>query len=612
MSILTRVKRILVGKPLSTQLEYEERIPKWKALALLSSDALSSVAYATEEILIPLAVFSIAALAYSVPIALAITVLLVIVVMSYRQTIDAYPAGGGAYFVVRENLGEKAGLVAGASLLIDYVLTVAVSISAGVENIASAFPQLQGHIAGISAIVIFLVMIVNLRGFNQTANIFALPTYFFMLSIFTMIAVGCWQVWNGDAVPIVHSGGIPDSTATVALPLVLLRAFASGCAALTGVEAISDRVQEFQDPAPHNAKVTLGWLCVILGALFLGITTLAQSYGVIPHAGETSISQLARAIFGETWIYFAVQSSLAMILVMAAHTAYADFPRISSYLAKDRFLPRQLASVGDRLVFSNGILGLSVSAALLIFIFQDTHHLIPLYAIGVFLSFTLSQVGMVKHHLKKKKPGWRTKVILNGLGTVTTFVVLIVIAMTKFSNGAWMILLLIPMMLFLFTRVNSHYLAVGAELSLTGRSPQGKLQPLKHTVIVPISGIHRGIIDALRYALSISDDVRACYVELDAAAADRMKAEWAKWANEIPLVILKSPYRSVISPLLEYLDDVERTTQNEMITVLVPEFVTSKWWHQILHNQTALLIRAALVFRRGKVVTSVRYHLKNV
>ncbi len=607
MSFLTRLKRIFVGQPLSSQMEQEERIPKWKALAVLAADALSSVAYATEEILIPLAAFSVAALSYSIPIAIAITLLLLIVTISYRQTIEAYPGGSGAYFVVKENLGEKAGLVAGASLLIDYVLTVAVSVSAGVENIASAFPELLGHVPGISAVIIFVLMMVNLRGVRQSANILSFPAYFFLFSIFSMIGMGIWQLWNGE---VPSPPAVSDAMATSVPLFLLLRAFSSGCAALTGIEAISDSVPEFRDPAPRNAKVTLAWLCVILGAIFLGITTLAFKFGVVPHDGETSISQLARAIFGDTTFYYLIQLSIALILFIAANSAYADFPRVSSFLARDRFLPRQLASVGDRLVFSNGILGLSVSAALLIFVFKDTHHLIPLYAIGVFLSFSLSQAGMVRHHLRKRKEAWRRSAFFNGLGMATTSVVLVVLTMTKFEYGAWMVICLIPAMIFLFTRINKHYLAVGRELSLTGAMPQGKLKPLKHTVVVPISGIHRGIIDALRYALSISDDVRACYVEIDAAAAERMKAEWAKWANEVPLVILKSPYRSVIAPLLEYLEDVEQSTQGEVITVLVPEFVTSRWWHQILHNQTALLIRAALMFRKGKVVTSVRYHLK--
>jgi amino acid transporter len=604
--MLGRIKRIILGQPLSNQMAIQERIPKWKGLAILSSDALSSVAYATEEVLIPLAAFGLAAYAYSVPIAVAITLLLIIVMASYRQTIEAYPGGSGAYFVVKENLGARAGLFAGASLLIDYVLTVAVSVSAGVENIASALPALQGHEPGVGALIIFFLMMLNLRGVRETAPVFALPAYAFIFSIASMLVAGAWQLYNGTAVtapPVLH-----DIYPEVPL-FVLLRAFASGCAALTGVEAISDGVQLFRPPAQRNAKITLVWMCVILGSMFLGITMLAHAYGVIPQQ-ETAVSLLARSVFGEHYFYYIVQASTASILILAANTAYVDFPRVCSFLARDRFLPRQLASVGDRLVFSNGILGLSLAAAFLIFFFKDTHHLIPLYAVGVFLSFTLSQAGMVKYHLKERKLGWRSSISLNALGMVTTALVLVVIAVTKFMNGAWMVIALIPLLVLLFSRINRHYLSVGKELTLTDKAPPGKLVPLKHTVIVPISGIHRGVLDALRYALSISTDVRACYVEIDPAATERMKEEWRKWAHEVPFVVLKSPYRSVIAPLLEYIDDVEQTTHGDMITIIVPEFVTSRWWHQILHNQTAFLIRAALIFRPGKVVTSVRYHLR--
>jgi hypothetical protein len=352
-------------------------------------------------------------------------------------------------------------------------------------------------------------------------------------------------------------------------------------------------------------------MSVILGFLFLSITLLSHVYGVIPKEGETAVSLLARSVFGDGFFYYIVAGSTALILILAANTSYADFPRLSSLLAKDRYLPRQLASVGDRLVFSNGILGLSLSAVLLIILFKgDTHHLIPLYAVGVFLSFTLSQGGMVLHHIREKEPGWIRSCFFNLLGAVTTFVVLVVIASTKFLMGAWMVVLFIPILVFIFTRIHRHYLAVGRELSLVGQMPPQKLDPVKHTVIVPISGIHRGVIDALRYAISISKDVRACYVEIDSATTERMQSEWKKWAHEVPFVVLRSPYRSVIAPLLEYLDDVEQTSNGEMITVIIPEFVTKKWRHQILHNQTALLIRTALLFRRGKVVTSVRYHLR--
>jgi amino acid transporter len=608
--MFTRMKRLVLGEPLSNQMAHEERISKKKALAVLSSDALSSVAYATEEILIPLAAFGAAAVTWSIPIACAIVLLLVIVTASYRQTISSYPNGGGAYIVAKSNLGAYAGLIAGASLLIDYVLTVSVSVASGVENIASAFPLLLAHKEGLGSVVILFIMLFNLRGVRESANFFAIWTYLFIGSFVVMILIGTFKLMTGGAGAALPPAPVPTALSYVPL-MLLLRAFASGCTAMTGIEAISNGVQVFRPPATRNAKITLIWMAVVLGILFLGITILCHFYGIVPKEGETAVSLLSHAVFNDGWFYYVIQGSTAIILFLAANTSYADFPRLASLLAKDRYLPRQLASQGDRLVFSNGILGLSISAiALVIFFRGDTHKLIPLYAVGVFLSFTLSQAGMVKHHFEEKEKGWRRSAVLNFVGCVTTLLVLLVIAYTKFAHGAWMVVVAIPFFVFIFTRVHSHYLAVGRELSLLGLTPPKRLDPVKHTVIVPVSGIHRGVLDALRYALSISDDVRAAYVEIDPETTERMYEEWRKWAHEVPFVVLKSPYRSVIAPLLEYIDDVEQTTHRDMITIIIPEFVTAKWWHQILHNQTAFLIRAALLFRRGKVVTSVRYHLR--
>jgi hypothetical protein len=421
------------------------------------------------------------------------------------------------------------------------------------------------------------------------------------------MGVGAWKISRGEvtpSAPIIHEiyPEIPI--------LLLLRSFASGCAALTGVEAISNGVTVFREPSQKNAKTTLFWMSFILGSLFLGITLLAHVYGIVPKEGETAVSLLARAIFGEKGFYYVVQASTALILFLAANTSYADFPRLASLLAKDRFLPRQLASLGDRLVFSNGILGLSISATFLIIFFKgDTHHLIPLYAVGVFLSFTLSQIGMVIHHLKKKEKGWLKSLIFNALGGLTTFIVLIVIGYTKFIHGAWMVIVFIPILVFLFFQIHRHYNTVAKQLSSSALATPKGLEPVKHTAIVPVSGIHPGVMDALRYAISISRDVRACYVELDSTSTDRIKEQWKKWAPEVPLVILRSPYRSVIGPILEYVDDVEKITHDDTITLIIPEFVTSKWYHQFLHNQTAFLLRAALRMRKGKIVTSVRYHL---
>ena len=608
------LKRLILGEPLSNQMSHSEKIPKWQALAVLSSDALSSVAYATEEILIPLAAFGAAAVIWSLPIALAIVGLLLVVTISYRQTIDAYPSGGGAYIVAKENLGTYAGLVAGASLLIDYILTVAVSVAAGVENIGAAFPLVAAHKELTGALVILILTLLNLRGVRESATVFAFPPYLFILSFLIMIGKGLWMLMTG-ATPVESGQLISTMSPSVypAAPLFLiLHAFASGCSALTGVEAISNGIPMFREPSQKNAKITMTWMAAILATLFLGLTGLCHVFHLVPQPGQTAVSLVSSAVFGKTWGYYLVQVATALILVLAANTSYAGFPLLSSMLAKDRFLPRQLASVGDRLVFSNGIVGLSFAALFLLILFGgDTHHLIPLYAIGVFLSFTLAQTGMVLYHLREREQGWKISMFFNGLGALTTGLVLMVISAMKFADGAWMVVILIPFFVFVFRRINVHYLGVGIELSLQGVAPPKKLEPIKHTVIVPVSGIHRGVIPALQYALSISDDVRACYVEIDSAATERMKGEWMKWAHEVPFVVLKSPYRSVIRPLLEYIEDIEQTTHRDMITIIVPEFVTVKWWHQLLHNQTAFLIRAALLFKRGKVVTSVRYHLKH-
>lgn len=607
--MFTRIKRLLLGEPLTSHADsHQQRIPKWQALPTLASDALSSTAYATESILVVLAVAGAAAMEWSIPIAMGIVLLLIILMFSYRQTIEAYPTGGGAYSVAKENLGTIPSLVAGAALLIEYVLTVAVSISAGVENLASAFPELQAHRVGAGAVIIAIIMFLNLRGIRESATIFAFPTYFFIFSMFSVIIVGLIKTATGAIPPAAPM--LP--AAYPAVPMILLmRAYASGCAALTGVEAISNGVNVFRPPTARNAKITLMWMAVILGSLFLGITILAHVLGLAPRESETLISTLARSVYGDSFLYYMVQFATALILFLAANTAYTGFPSVASLLAKDRFLPRQLTSVGDRLVFSNGIMGLSVGAMLLIVLFEgDTLHLIPLYAVGVFLSFTISQVGMIQHHRMERQRGWIRSLSINALGAATTLLVLLDIAFTKFMAGAWMVVIAIPFLVLVFLRINRHYLIVGKELSVFGEKPPAKLEKVKHTVIIPISGIHRGVIEALRYSLSISDDVRACYVEIDPAVTEKVKEDWERWVPGVPFVVLKSPYRSVVQPLIKYIDDVEEISHDDVVTVVVPEFVTSKWWHSLLHNQTALFIRAALAFKKGKVVTSVRYHLR--
>ncbi len=605
--MLRGLKRALVGLPLASKDAHHQKLSKRRALAVFSSDALSSVAYATEAILHTLIVAGTLAFGLSIPISFAIVALLVIVVLSYRQTLQEYPQGGGCYIVAKENLGTKASLLAGAALLLDYVLTVAVSVTAGVEAITSAFPGTHNHAVAISLFFIGGITMANLRGIKESAAIFAAPTYFFIGCIFILMGVGAYKVASGGF------QALPPPIFTAEHPLtwfLVLKGFSSGCTALTGVEAISDGVPAFRHPEAKNASITLTFMAVVLGAMFIGITALAHYYGVGPLHNETVLSQIVRAVFGRSWFYYTTQIATTAILVLAANTAYADFPRLASFLARDRFLPRQLASMGDRLVFSNGILLLGFSASVLIIFFNaDTHALLPLYAVGVFMSFSISQAGMVRHWTRERRPGWMKGVLLNATGMVVTAVVFLIFVLTRFTEGAWAVLVIIPFFMAVFLRINSHYLDVGRQLSLLDEKPEKFKDRVKHTVILPISGIHRGVLEALRYAESISSDIRAVYVELDPAATEHMREDWKSWGRGIPLVILKSPYRSVVGPILRYIDEVEDLHHDDMMTIIVPEFVPAKWWQQFLHNQTAIFMRTALLFRKGKVITSVRYHL---
>jgi len=606
--LIDKIKQRLIGNPLTIDKLEEEQIPKWKALAVLSSDALSSVAYATEEVLIPLSLFAVTAMSWSLPMAVLVALLLFIITLSYQQTISAYPHGGGAYTVSKENLGETAGLVAGAALLIDYILTVSVSISAGVANIGSAFPIVSEHLVISCVLVILFMMLLNLRGLKESSNIFAYPTYFFIFSILVLLVVGAYKLFKGIDIPthpILHET-YPE------VPLfLLLRAFASGCSALTGVEAISNGVPIFKKPSQTNAKITMIWMSIILGGFFLGITALAHLYGIVPaHAGETVMSQLARNIFGQNAFYYMTQISVALILLLAANTSYADFPRLTSLIAKDRFLPRQLTSIGDRLVFSNGIIGLTIASTILVIVFKgSTHALIPLYAVGVFLSFTLSQTGMIKHHLKCREKNWQLGLIINAVGAVTTLTVLFVIAITKFMSGAWMVIILIPSLVLFFKQIKAHYIGVSHQLSRDAFHQKINFEQKSYPVLVPISGIHPGVVKAIQYALTISDEVKVLYVDTDKNATEKMLKVWEKWGHGLELVVIPSPYRSVLNPLLDYIDNELKRNPEELLSVVVPEFVTRRWYHQFLHNQMTFVIRTMLRLKSRVVVTSIRYHL---
>ena len=605
-SSLPTLKRFLLGKPIPSHLAHHERLSRVTGLAVLSSDALSSVAYATDFIVTTLVVAGTAALVYAIPISLVITALLAVVAFSYRQTIHAYPTGGGAYRVAKENISPMAGLIAAASLLVDYTLTVSVSISAGVLAITSAFPSLDPYRVELCLFFLAALTVGNLRGLKESGQIFAIPTYFFVVCIFTLIAAGLYRYFTGSLVPVEHHAAALGEAKPLTT-FLLLTAFANGCTAMTGVEAVSDGVPAFRPPEAKNAAATLVTMAVLAIAMFLGITFLAHAYQVIPTAAESGVSQLGRAVFGRGPIYYLVQAATTLILVLAANTAYADFPRLASIVSRDGFLPRQFMNQGDRLAFSNGILVLSAFAALLIFAFRgDTQSLLPLYMIGVFISFTLSQTGMVIHWRQTREPGWKTSALINGFGALTTGVVLIIVAVTKTFEGAWIVLVLIPIIVMLFRATRRHYDHVGAQLTLRNYTPQRKVH---NTVIIPIGGIQRAVVEALRYAETLSNDVRGVYVDVDPAATEQVQREWATWGGRAQLIVLPSPYRSVMEPLLEYIEQVENERQDDYVTVILPEFVPARWWQHLLHNQRALLIKGALLFRPNTVVTSVPFHL---
>jgi amino acid transporter len=607
-SFLGQVKRLIVGAPIPSRLAHHERFSKITGLAVLSSDALSSVAYATEEILRVLTIGGLAALSLVTPIGAVIATVMVVVVFSYRQTIHAYPSGGGAYIVAKDNLGRAPSLIAAASLLIDYVLTVSVSIAAGVAAITSAMPQWQPHAVALCLGFVLLLMLGNLRGIRESGQLFAGPTYFFIVSILAMIAVGAVRYFTGTLQPMPPPAH-PLPPGTTLLPLfVLLTAFSNGCTALTGVEAVSNGVPAFRPPESRNAAATLVAMAVLAITMFLGITLLAHVYAIVPNEVETVVSQIARATFGgRGWPYYAVQAATMAILVLAANTAYADFPRLASIMARDRFLPRQFMNQGDRLAFSNGILILSVLASVLLVVFEgDTHALIPLYMIGVFVSFTLSQAGMVVHWRRLREPGWRSSAVINGVGAIVTGIVLVIVAMTKAAEGAWIIIVMIPVLVGMFEVTRRHYDHVAAELTLRGWHPE---PAGRHVVIVPIGGLQRAVVKALRYARSLSPDVRAVYVELDPAATEALRRQWSEWGQGVELVVLESPYRSLMEPLLDYIEELQETEPAAYVTVILPEFVPRRLWQHLLHNQHALLIKGALLFKPNVVVTSVPYHL---
>jgi amino acid transporter len=617
----------LIGRPLSTADAPHQAIGKAVGLAVFSSDALSSTAYATQEILIILAMAGTAALSAVLPISAAIVGLLVILTISYEQTIHAYPSGGGAYIVSRDNLGELAAQVAGAALLMDYILTVSVSVSSGVAQLTSAFPALFSYRVVVAVLLVGFVMFVNLRGVKESGFVFALPTYFFVAMMYLTVGVGLFRYLTGTLHPLADPPPLEIETTRAFGLFLVLHAFSSGTTALTGVEAISNGIPAFKQPRSHNAGVTLMWMSAILGMLFLGISYLAGPIGAVPSERETVISQLARAAFeGRGFFYLATIAATTLILVMAANTAYADFPRLAALQAADGFLPRQLTYRGSRLVYSRGILVLAIVASLLIVVFQaSVTGLIPLYAIGVFLSFTLSQTGMALRWRKTGRlapgqeirerssvlrfdPRWRLKMAVNGVGAVITAMVTVIFATTKFTTGAWVVLIIIPLLVAGFYSIHRHYRALAGQLSLENFGPPARVD--RHRVILALSGVHRGTVAGLHYARSLSDDVTAVYVSTEPESAAAVQQKWGLWGAGVRLVILNSPYRLLVEPLVSYIREVAAHSQpNEVITIVVPQFVPQRRWHNILHAQTAMMLRLALLFEPGIVITSVPYQV---
>lgn len=616
----------LIGKPLPTAAAPYQTVSKAVGLAVFGADALSSIAYAPQETLVILATAGTQAFGYAFPISLIITVLLAIVTISYQQTIHAYPGGGGAYTVVKENLGVTAALIAGAALLMDYILLAAVATSSGVAQIVSAFPFLFPYRVLVSVAFLVLIVIANLRGVKESGNVFAAPTYFFLSMTVLTVGVAFVRYLSGTLGTVIDPPPLEMLHTEPLTLFLLLRAFSNGTTALTGVECISNGVKSFKEPRAHNAAVAMLWMSTILGVLFVGIVYLLGVIGAVPSETETVISQLARTAFGNRGIlYLGTIIATTIILVLATNTAFAGFPALSAVIAEDGYMPRQLTYRGSRLVFSRGIIGLMAVASFLIIIFNaSVTALIPLWAVGVFLSFTLSQAGMARHwwnnRLLAERPmvqneatqsydrGWRWKLAVNGLGSVTTAIVTLIFALTKFADGAWIIVLLLPSMVMSFFAVHRHYQTLAHELSLEhyGEPPPAK----RHRVIIPIAGVHRGAIEALVYALSLSDDVTAVYVSTDPEQKAALERKWDWWGKGVRLVVIESPYRTFLEPFLEYVDQLCTVLQpNERLTIVVPQFTPKHGWHNLLHTQTAFWLRFALLHRRGIVITEVPYQV---
>jgi len=613
--MLNKLKYLLIGSPLPNDMLTEKRLNKVRALAAFSPDALSSVAYANQEIFLGLVVAGAAGLTFQFPIALGITLLLGIVALSYAQTIRGYPSGGGSYIVARENLGTYPGLVAGAALLLDYILTAAVSLTAGVAAISSAFPELWPHRVWIALGLLVVIAMLNMRGLRESGTVMSAPVYLFLVTFGGMLVYGIYRaILQGTPTPLVLAA--PAAVAPLSLFLIM-HAFSAGCTALTGIEAISNGVQTFKPIEWVNARKTLIVMAVIMAFLFAGSIGLTQFFGIVSETGETILSALARHLFGRGVLYYIVQFSTLAVLAVAANTSYAGFPRVAAILAQDKFMPRQLFNVGDRLVFHNGIILLSAATAVLIVVFSgDPHALVPLFAVGAFTAFTLSQAGMVVHWFRQKDAGWQLKSVINGLGALVTLFALLVIGVSKFLEGAWISVLVIPGVVYIFLKIRQHYGSISSQLTMHGLPPS--LRPLpRPRVVIPVSGVHRGMIDSVNFARSISDRVTAVFVDVDPGPdEDELRRRWNNWFPDTEFVVVPSPYRSLVEPLLTFLEQTDKAhNDGQQATLVLPELIPASSWHEILHNQSAEEIKKALLYQRRhkglqRIIIDVPYHLE--
>jgi len=612
--MITRIKYFLIGSPLPNEMGETKKLNKIRALAAFSPDALSSVAYANQEIFLGLVVAGATGLSYQFPIAIGITLLLLIVAVSYMQTISAYPNGGGSYIVARENLGTMPGLIAGAALSLDYVLTAAVSLTAGIAAISSAFPALWPHKVWIALVLLALITLLNMRGLQESGSTLSFPVYLFIFSFLAMILFGIFKaIHQGEPTPIAAQA--PAAIAPLGF-LLVMHAFSAGCTALTGIEAISNGVPTFRSPECKNARQTLFTMAILMALMFVGSIGLTQFFGVTANNNETILSALAHQLLGNGFFYYVVQISTLLILAVAANTSFAGFPRVAAIMAKDKYLPRQLFNLGDRLVFQNGILLLALMAAVLILLFNgDSHALVPLFAVGAFTAFSLSQFGMIIHWIRSKEKNWLIKALVNAIGAIITFCTLIVISISKFTEGAWISLIVIPALVYAFLKIHKHYSNVSKQLKMSGLPPSLRPWP-EQRVVIPISGVHRGIVDAVNFARAISDHVTAVNIDVDPGPDEvALKNQWNQWFPDVNFVVIASPFRSLVEPLLTYLDktDAEHNDGQHAILVL-PEIIPASSWQEILHNQSAEEIKKALLYKRHqhglqRIIIDVPYHL---